>query len=147
MCLIILCYRVFIVTAITVRNEKRLRGDQDELSASSHWKRRESFPRPPSPIFYPQNRQPRYSTRTNHPTLQRPAASPYSSTYSTIAARALSFQGQLLTGAMPLQLAQNGLHYKLPGFSSSTARCLPVERSSLCPPSSEPLSKRNSIST
>jgi hypothetical protein len=35
-----------------------------------------------------------------------------STSYSTIAARALSFQGQVLNGVTPLQLAQNGFHYK-----------------------------------
>lgn len=35
-----------------------------------------------------------------------------STTYSTIAARALSFQGQVLIGVTPLQLAQNGFHYQ-----------------------------------
>ena len=47
-----------------------------------------------------------------------------STTYSTIAARALSFHRQVLTGITPLQLAQNGLHYKrLPEFGGSTACC------------------------
>ena len=35
-----------------------------------------------------------------------------STTYSTIAARALSFQGQVLTSVTPLQLAQNGFYYE-----------------------------------
>jgi hypothetical protein len=44
-------------------------------------------------------------------------------TYSTIAARALSFHGQVLTGITPVQLAQNGLYCKpLPGFGR-TACC------------------------
>ena len=43
--------------------------------------------------------------------------------YSTIAARALSFQGQVLTGITPLRLARNGLYYRLhPGFGP-TACC------------------------
>jgi hypothetical protein len=35
-----------------------------------------------------------------------------STTYSTIAARALSFQRRVLNGVTPLQLAQNGFHYQ-----------------------------------
>ncbi|KAJ5811824.1 hypothetical protein N7474_008125 [Penicillium riverlandense] len=35
-----------------------------------------------------------------------------STTYSTIAARALTFQGQVLNGVTPLQLAQNDFHYQ-----------------------------------
>ncbi|OGE48021.1 hypothetical protein PENARI_c033G04043 [Penicillium arizonense] len=37
---------------------------------------------------------------------------PISTTYSTIATKALSFQGQVLTGVTPLQLAQNGLYHQ-----------------------------------
>ncbi|KAJ5106864.1 hypothetical protein N7456_003539 [Penicillium angulare] len=41
--------------------------------------------------------------------------------YSTIAARALSFQEQVLTGITPLRLTQNSLYYQLhPGFSPTT---------------------------
>lgn len=44
-------------------------------------------------------------------------------TYSTIAARALSFHSQVLTDITPVQLAQNGLYCKLlPGFGG-TACC------------------------
>ncbi|KAJ5605345.1 hypothetical protein N7510_010499 [Penicillium lagena] len=44
-------------------------------------------------------------------------------TYSTIAARALSFHNQVLTGVSPVQLDQNGLYCKpLPGFEG-TACC------------------------
>ncbi|KAL7648963.1 hypothetical protein ACMYSQ_012642 [Aspergillus niger] len=44
-------------------------------------------------------------------------------TYSTIAARALSFHDQVLTDITPVQLAQNGLYCKLlPGFGG-TACC------------------------
>ncbi|KAJ6041550.1 hypothetical protein N7460_006940 [Penicillium canescens] len=44
-----------------------------------------------------------------------------STTYSTIAARALSFQGQVLSGVTPLQLAKNGFHYQ--PFSSGGLAC------------------------
>ncbi|KAJ5701416.1 hypothetical protein N7488_008964 [Penicillium malachiteum] len=49
--------------------------------------------------------------------------------YSTIAARALSFRGQVLTGITPLRLAQNGLYYQLhPGFGP-TACCFTCQSS------------------
>jgi hypothetical protein len=44
-----------------------------------------------------------------------------STTYSTIAARALSFQGQVLSGVAPLQLAKNAFHYQ--PFSSGGLAC------------------------
>jgi hypothetical protein len=44
-------------------------------------------------------------------------------TYSTIAARALSFQSQVLTGVTPFQLAQNGLYCKLLSGFGGTACC------------------------
>ncbi|CAG7976745.1 unnamed protein product [Penicillium salamii] len=46
-----------------------------------------------------------------------------STTYSTIAARALSFQGQILSGVTPLQLAQNGFHYQPYPSSGGLACC------------------------
>ncbi|CAG8018017.1 hypothetical protein DTO013E5_10231 [Penicillium roqueforti] len=46
-----------------------------------------------------------------------------STTYSTIAARALSFQGQVLSGVTPLQLAQNGFHYQPYPSSGGLACC------------------------
>ena len=36
-----------------------------------------------------------------------------STTHYTIAARALSFQGRVVTGVTPLQLAQNGVYYRV----------------------------------
>jgi hypothetical protein len=45
-----------------------------------------------------------------------------STTYSTTTARALSFQGQVLNGVTPLQLAQNGFHYQ-PHVSSGGLAC------------------------
>ncbi|CAG8243718.1 unnamed protein product [Penicillium salamii] len=46
-----------------------------------------------------------------------------STIYGTIAARAVSFHGQLLSGVIPLELAQNGLYYKPIGLNSRAARC------------------------
>ncbi|KAJ5453704.1 uncharacterized protein N7458_004660 [Penicillium daleae] len=53
-------------------------------------------------------------TPPERPTPQRTVEEKFfiSTSYSTIAARALSFQGQVLNGVTPLQLAQNGFHYK-----------------------------------
>ncbi|KAI2699026.1 hypothetical protein CBS147354_9840 [Penicillium roqueforti] len=60
--------------------------------------------------------------------------------YSTITARARSFQGIVLAGATPLQLAQNGFYYRPSGVSNmaccfayqstkhlSTFQCTPFE--------------------
>lgn len=57
------------------------------------------------------------------PTPQRTTQEKFfiSTTYSTIAARALSFQGQVLSGVTPLQLAKNGFHYQ--PFSSGGLAC------------------------
>ncbi|CAG8946996.1 unnamed protein product [Penicillium salamii] len=44
-----------------------------------------------------------------------------STTHGTIAARAVSFYGQLLSSVTPLQLAQNGLYYKLLGLNNQAA--------------------------
>ncbi|KAJ5240631.1 uncharacterized protein N7469_002222 [Penicillium citrinum] len=54
------------------------------------------------------------STPTHRRTPQRPIQEKFfiSTTYSTITARALSFQGQVLNGVTPLQLAQNGFYYQ-----------------------------------
>jgi hypothetical protein len=54
------------------------------------------------------------ATPLERPTPQRTIHEKFfiSTTYSTIAARALSFQGQVLNGVTPLQLAQNGFHYQ-----------------------------------
>ncbi|KAE8130654.1 hypothetical protein BDV38DRAFT_266754 [Aspergillus pseudotamarii] len=54
------------------------------------------------------------ATPHERPTPQRIVHEKFfiSTTYSTIAARALSFQGQVLNGVTPLQLAQNGFHYQ-----------------------------------
>lgn len=53
-------------------------------------------------------------TPPQRPTPQHTAQEKFfiSTTYSTIGARALSFQGQVLNGVTPLQLAQNGFHYQ-----------------------------------
>ncbi|KAJ5325117.1 uncharacterized protein N7506_008219 [Penicillium brevicompactum] len=48
-------------------------------------------------------------------------------TYYTTMARALSFQGQVLNGVTPLQLAQNGFHYQ-PHTSSGSLACCFVSR-------------------
>ncbi|KAJ5215269.1 uncharacterized protein N7498_001676, partial [Penicillium cinerascens] len=50
-----------------------------------------------------------------------------STTYSTIAARAISFQRQLLTGITPHQLAQNGLYHQVRAGVSDTACCFTCE--------------------
>lgn len=57
------------------------------------------------------------------PTPQRTTREKFfiSTTYSTIAARALSFQVQMLSGVTPLHLAKNGFHYQL--FSSGGLAC------------------------
>lgn len=70
--------------------------------------------------FPPLRRSSAISKSATHPTpLERPTPQRtvqekffISTTYSTIAARALSFQGQVLNGVTPLQLAQNGFHYQ-----------------------------------
>lgn len=46
-----------------------------------------------------------------------------STTYSTITARAQSFQGLVITGVTPLQLAQNGFHYQPHESSGGLACC------------------------
>ncbi|KAJ5742375.1 uncharacterized protein N7511_011394 [Penicillium nucicola] len=56
------------------------------------------------------------------PTPQRTTKKFYiSTTYSTIAARALSFRGQVLSGVAPLQLAKNGFYYET--FSGGGQAC------------------------
>jgi hypothetical protein len=50
-----------------------------------------------------------------------------STTYSTIAARAISFQRQLLTGITPHQLAQNGLYHQVRAGVGDTACCFACE--------------------
>ena len=62
-------------------------------------------------------------TPPERPTPQRTVQEKFfiSTTYSTIAARALSFQGQVLNGVTPLQLAQNGFHYQ--PFSNGGMAC------------------------
>ncbi|CAG8184219.1 unnamed protein product [Penicillium nalgiovense] len=50
-----------------------------------------------------------------------------STTYSTIAARAISFQRQLLTGITPHQLAQNGLYHQVRAGVGDTACCFTCE--------------------
>jgi hypothetical protein len=64
-------------------------------------------------------------TPPDRPTPQRTVQEKFfiSTAYSTITARALSFQGQLLHGVTPLQLAQNGFHYKPYGSSAGLALC------------------------
>lgn len=54
------------------------------------------------------------ATPLERPTPQRTVHEKFfiSTTYSTIATRAQSFQGQVLNGVTPLQLAQNGFHYQ-----------------------------------
>ncbi|OQE60174.1 hypothetical protein PENNAL_c0313G01404, partial [Penicillium nalgiovense] len=49
-----------------------------------------------------------------------------STTYSTIAARAISFQRQLLTGITPHQLAQNGLYHQVRAGVGDTACCFTI---------------------
>ncbi|CAI7620097.1 unnamed protein product [Penicillium manginii] len=68
-------------------------------------------PRRPSPISKPVNPP---SAPPDRPTPQRLVQEEFliSTAYSTITARALSFQGQVLNGVTPLQLAQNGFHYQ-----------------------------------
>ncbi|CAG8041439.1 unnamed protein product [Penicillium salamii] len=59
------------------------------------------------------------TTPLERSTPQRTALEKFliSTTYSTIAARALSFQGQVLNGVTSLQLAQNGFYYQpFPSF-------------------------------
>jgi hypothetical protein len=50
-----------------------------------------------------------------------------STTYSTLAARATSFQHQLLTGITPHQLAQNGLYHQVRAGVGDTACCFACE--------------------
>jgi hypothetical protein len=50
-----------------------------------------------------------------------------STTYSTIAARAISFQRQLLTGITPHQLAQNGFYHQVRAGVGDTACCFTCE--------------------
>jgi hypothetical protein len=50
-----------------------------------------------------------------------------STTYSTIAARAISFQRQLLTGITPHQLAQNGLYHQVRAGVGDIACCFACE--------------------
>ncbi|KAI2696872.1 hypothetical protein CBS147332_8835 [Penicillium roqueforti] len=74
-------------------------------------KGRRPFPvlRPPSSLL-----KPAYPTTLPAQTAPPHADQPYdhiSTTHGTIAARAVSFHGQLLSGVTPLQLAQNGLYY------------------------------------
>ncbi|KAJ5876397.1 uncharacterized protein N7529_001981 [Penicillium soppii] len=73
-------------------------------------KGRRPFPvlRPPSSLL-----KPAYPTTLPAQTAPHHADQPYdriSTTHGTIAARAVSFHGQLLSGVTPLQLAQNGLY-------------------------------------
>lgn len=74
-------------------------------------KGQETFPRPPSLILHLERCESRNSTRTSHATSQLPGKfPPVSTTFSTITVRVLSFQGQMLTGVTPLQLAKNGFY-------------------------------------
>ncbi|KAJ5240338.1 uncharacterized protein N7469_001929 [Penicillium citrinum] len=65
------------------------------------------------------------STPTHRPPPQRPIQEKFfiSTTYSTITARALSFQGQVLNGVTPLQLAQNGFYYQPHTIGGGLACC------------------------
>jgi hypothetical protein len=86
-------------------------------------KGRRPFPvlRPPSSLL-----KPAYPTTLTAQTAPHHADQPYdriSTTHSTIAARAVSFHGQLLSGVTPLELAQNGLYYKPLGLNSRAACC------------------------
>ncbi|KAJ6118204.1 hypothetical protein N7471_013671 [Penicillium samsonianum] len=67
-------------------------------------------PRRPSPISKATHPATPPERVTRHHNVQEEFL--ISTTYSTIAARALSFQGQVLTGVPPLQLAQNGFYYE-----------------------------------
>lgn len=51
-----------------------------------------------------------------------------STTYSTIAARALSFQGRVVTGVTPLQLAQNGVYYGISEDFGESVCCFACSR-------------------
>ncbi|KAJ5768152.1 hypothetical protein N7533_000735 [Penicillium manginii] len=51
-----------------------------------------------------------------------------STTYSTTTARALSFQGQVLNGVTPLQLAQNGFHYQPHASFGGLACCFACQK-------------------
>ncbi|KAJ5365247.1 hypothetical protein N7517_008133 [Penicillium concentricum] len=86
-------------------------------------KGRRPFPvlRPPSSLL-----KPAYPTTLPAQTAPHHADQPYdriSTTHGTIAARAVSFHGQLLSGVTPLQLAQNGLYYKPLGPNNRAACC------------------------
>ncbi|CAI7635288.1 unnamed protein product [Penicillium discolor] len=86
-------------------------------------KGRRPFPvlRPPSSLLEPANPTTPPAQTAPHRTDQ-----PYdriSTTHGTIAARAVSFHGQLLSGVTPLELAQNGLYYKPLGLNDRTACC------------------------
>ncbi|KAJ5325116.1 uncharacterized protein N7506_008218 [Penicillium brevicompactum] len=65
------------------------------------------------------------ATPPDRPTPQRTVQEKFlvSTAFSTITARTLSFQGQLLNGVTPLQLAQNGFHYQPSGYSVGLACC------------------------
>ncbi|KAJ5337389.1 uncharacterized protein N7506_005411 [Penicillium brevicompactum] len=86
-------------------------------------KGRRPFPvlRPPSSLL-----KPAYPTTLPAQTAPHHADQPYdriSTTHGTIAARAVSFHGQLISGVTPLQLAQNGLYYKPLGPNNRAACC------------------------
>jgi hypothetical protein len=86
-------------------------------------KGRRPFPvlRPPSSLL-----RPAYPTTLPAQTAPHHTDQPYdriSTTHGTIAARAVSFHGQLLSGVTPLELAQNGLYYKPLGLNSRAACC------------------------
>ncbi|CAI7668020.1 unnamed protein product [Penicillium crustosum] len=86
-------------------------------------KGRRPFPvlRPPSSLL-----KPAHPTTLPAQTAPQHADQPYdriSTTHGTIAARAVSYHGQLLSGVTPLQLAQNGLYYKPLGPNNRAACC------------------------
>lgn len=56
-----------------------------------------------------------------------PPVQPNNHSYSTIAARAISFQRQLLTGITPHQLAQNGLYHQVRAGVGDIACCFACE--------------------
>ena len=106
----------------------------DRLTGKSLERKGRMNPQPPDPragrkTFPPLRRPSSISksatspTPPELPTPQRTTQEKFfiSTTYSTIAARALSFQGQVLSGVTPLQLAKDGFHYQ--PFSSGGLAC------------------------
>lgn len=84
--------------------------------------------RRPSPVLRPPSSllKPAYPTTLPAQTAPHHADQRYdriATTHGTIAARAVSFHGQLLSGVTPFQLAQNGLYYKPLGPSNRAACC------------------------